>query len=289
MCVPGCMDRVAAMLPPRGAFPQGGAGPGSAAALPPAGAVPSRLALGMTGPFTSVLDLTHTLSAAFPVFPGDPAFDLKPYARLREDGYNMKAWHLVEHAGTHLDAPLHFSDDGADASEINAGTLIAPLAVVDVAAKARRNADYLLACEDLAAWETRHGTLPSGACVAMHSGWGRLATADPAHYVGRDALGTLHFPGIGPEAAAWLLRERDIAGLAVDTLSLDNGPSRDFPTHRVWLPAGRWGLENVANLERAPATGAILFVGLPKVKGATGAPVRLLALLPEQEHGPANA
>ena len=136
----------------------------------------------------------------------------------------------------------------------------------------------LLSRADLAAWEEKNGRLPNGCCVAMHSGWGRLATADPARFIGRDVNGTMHFPGVGPDAAEWLLKERQVTGLAVDTLSLDNGPSADFKTHYLWLPSGRWGLENVANLDRVPAAGATLVVGLPKVKDATGAPVRLFAL-----------
>lgn len=280
MCVRGCMETVRNGLR-RKPLPHASAGKSRAAANGAlTGTVAQRLACAAVGPFASVLDLTHTLSSAFPVFPGDPAIDLTPYARLSEDGYNMNAWQLVEHSGTHLDAPIHCSDEGASVDAIEASALVVPLAVVDVTAKAQEDADYLLSRDDLAAWETRYGMLPQGGCVAMHSGWGRLATADPARFIGRDADGTLHFPGIAPEAALWLLQERQIVGLAVDTLSLDNGPSRDFTTHHVWLPNGRWGLENVANLDRAPATGTILVVGLPKVKGATGAPVRLLALTP---------
>lgn len=279
MCVPGCMETVRTSRPRKPLPHEAGASRAAANGASPR-TVAWRLACAAVGPFASVLDLTHTLSPAFPVFPGDPPLDVTPYAKLSEDGYNMNAWRLVEHCGTHLDAPLHFSDGGASVDAIASSTLVAPLAVVDVSAKAQENADYLLSCDDLAAWERRYGMLPQGGCVAMHSGWGRLATAAPARFVGRDADGTLHFPGIAPEAALWLLQERQIAGLAVDTLSLDHGPSRDFPTHHVWLPNGRWGLENVANLDQAPATGAILVVGLPKVKGATGAPVRLLALMP---------
>ncbi|MEZ5787405.1 MAG: cyclase family protein [Xanthobacteraceae bacterium] len=280
MCVPGCMETMHNALP-RKPLPHAGAGPRRAAAnRASTGTVAQRLACAAVGPFESVLDLTHTLSPEFPTFPGDPPFDVRPYAKLSEDGYNMNAWQLVEHSGTHLDAPIHFSDDGVSVDALEASALVVALAVVDVTAKAQGNADYRLSRDDLAAWEERYGTLPRGGCVAMHSGWGRLATADPARFIGRDDDGTLHFPGIAPEAALWLLQERQIVGLAVDTLSLDNGPSRDFPTHHVWLPTGRWGLENVANLDQAPATGAILVVGLPKVKGATGAPVRLLALIP---------
>ena len=99
---------------------------------------------------------------------------------------------------------------------------------------------------------------------------GALATTDPGRFFdGRDVGGTFHFPGFAPEAAEWLLHERQVAGIAVDTLSLDHGPSQDFMTHQIWLPAGRWGLENVANLDQVPEFGATLVVGASKVKGAT--------------------
>lgn len=281
MCVPGCLETMLAVQSHRFVpHISGGSRVATGRAAAAAATAQTAHANGAIGAFASVLDLTHTLSPAFPVFPGDPAIDITPYATLREDGYNMKAWHLVEHTGTHLDAPIHFSDDGASVEAIDAATLVTPLAVVDVTAKAQENADYQLSREDLGEWEARHGRLPHGACVAMHSGWGERAIANPARYVGRDADGTLHFPGIAPDAACWLMAERRIVGLAVDTLSLDRGPSRDFPVHRLWLPSGRWGLENVAHLDQAPPAGAVLVVGLPKVKGATGAPVRLLALIP---------
>ena len=112
----------------------------------------------------------------------------------------------------------------------------------------------------------------------MLSGWS-AKVGDAAKYTGKDAAGTFHFPGIAPELPEWLLKERNVLGLAVDTLSLDNGPSKDFKTHKTWLPSGRWGLENVANLDKVPASGATLVVGLAKVKGATGGPVRLIALV----------
>jgi kynurenine formamidase len=161
---------------------------------------------------------------------------------------------------------------------IPARRLVAPLAVVDVSDKASKDSDYQLSRADLAAWERRHGRLPQGCCVAMHSGWARRVD-EPHRYTGKDASGAMHFPGIAPEAAEWLLKARNVAGLAVDTLSLDHGVSRDFRTHVLWLSAGRWGLENVANLDDVPATGATLVVGLAKVKGATGSPARLIALL----------
>jgi kynurenine formamidase len=91
--------------------------------------------------------------------------------------------------------------------------------------------------------------------------------------------GGLHFPGFSAEAAQWLMKERRVTGIAVDTMSLDNGASKDFKVHYSWLPSGRWGLENVAALDQVPANGATLVVGIPKVKDATGGPTRLMALV----------
>jgi kynurenine formamidase len=112
----------------------------------------------------------------------------------------------------------------------------------------------------------------------MLSGWGQHV-GNSARFTGKDAAGVLHFPGFGVDAAEWLIKERKVVGLAVDTLSLDHGPSKDFKVHYAWLPSGRWGLENVANLDQVPASGATLVVGLAKVEGATGGPARLIALV----------
>jgi kynurenine formamidase len=112
----------------------------------------------------------------------------------------------------------------------------------------------------------------------MNSGWARYA-GDAGKFVGKDSAGVMHFPGFSAEAADWLIKQRKVVGIAVDTLSLDHGPSKDFKTHLAWLPSGRWGLENVANLDQVPASGATLVVGLAKIKDATGGAARLLALV----------
>jgi len=273
MCVPGCQEAVRSALSRRGFFKGAVAAGFTATAAAPdvADAAPARA-------FTSVVDLTHTMSPEFPTFFGVPGIEMEKKFDLKKDGFNLYWWRIVEHAGTHLDAPIHFSESGATVEKIPADTLVVPLAVVDVAAKVAQNPDYLLSREDLSAWEKRHRRLPQGCCVAMHSGWARHVS-DPAKYTGKDASGVFHFPGVGPEAAEWLMKERTISGLAVDTLSLDNGPSKDFKVHYSWLPSGRWGLENVANLDKVPPAGATLVVGVAKVKDATGGPARLIALV----------
>jgi kynurenine formamidase len=228
--------------------------------------------------FKAIVDLTHTMSAEFPTFDGGPGIAMERIGELKKDGYNIFRWHLIEHAGTHLDAPVHFSEAGITADKIPADTLVAPLAVVDVTAQAAKNPDYQLSPDDLVAWERRYGRLPDHCCVAMHSGWARYV-ADAAKFTGKDTAGVLHFPGFSGQAAEWLLKQRTVVGIAVDTLSLDHGPSKDFKTHLTWLPSGRWGLENVANLDKVPPVGAMLTVGVAKIKDATGGAARLLALL----------
>jgi kynurenine formamidase len=153
---------------------------------------------------------------------------------------------------------------------------VVPLVVVDIAGKAQDDPDALLTPDDLLAFEATHGAIPAHSCVAMRSGWERFV-AGPG-FCNVDAQGVMHFPGFHPDATAFLI-ERDAVGLAVDTLSLDHGVSRDFPTHRAWLPTGRWGLEAVANLATLPPVGATIVVGGPKIEGATGGPARVLALV----------
>jgi kynurenine formamidase len=264
MCVPGCREAIQRVISRRGFF----AGTASAGFFA-AQAQASRS-------FSTVVDLTHTLSPSFPTFFGTPGITIDRRHTLKRDGANVAWWHVLEHAGTHVDAPFHYSDAGATADKIAPEQLVVPLAVVDVAAKAARNADYQMLRQDLAEWEEKHGPLPENACVAMNSGWAQHATS--ARYAGKNS-GTMHFPGIHPQAAEWLISERRIAGLAVDTLSLDHGPSRDFKTHQLWLPSGRWGIENIANLDQVPPAGATIVVGLPKVKDASGGPARIFALI----------
>jgi kynurenine formamidase len=276
MCVPGCQEAVRAALSRRGFFKGAAAAGFAAAAIAPAEAATAPVR--SRRQFKQVVDLTHIMSAEFPTFFGVPGIEIEKKFDFKKDGFNLNWWRIIEHAGTHLDAPIHFSESGATVEKIVAGDLVVPLAVIDVRKQAEKNPDYLVGIEDVRAWEKAHRRLPDNCCVAMLSGWAERA-GDAGKFTGKDAGGTFHFPGFAPQLAEWLLKERKVAGLAVDTLSLDHGPSKDFKTHYTWLPAGRWGLENVANLDKLPAAGATLVVGLAKVKGATGGPTRLIALV----------
>lgn len=271
MCVAGCMEVVRKQLSRRGLF----AG-GAALALGGAASFKAETVLAQARP-TRVIDLTHVMSPEFPTFFGVPGVEFTKQFDFKKDGFNLNWWRIIEHAGTHMDAPIHFSENGASVDKITAEQLVCPLAVVDVTAKAAANPDYQVTRADLIEWESRHGRIPDGACVAMNSGWGKFV-GDAAKFTGKDSGGVFHFPGFSPEATEFLLRERSVWGLAVDTISLDHGPSKDFKTHYMWLPTGRWGLECVANLDAVPPVGATILVGAPKVKDATGGPTRLFAL-----------
>src|SRR5574337_173343 len=224
-----------------------------------------------------VLDLSHTLSSTTPIWPGFAPIQIKTLVTHDKDGFYANQWTVHEHHGTHLDAPLHFGKGKWAADAIPEASLVCPAVVIHVHERAKTNADTLVTVDDLKVWEGKHGRIPSGAAVFMHSGW-EARIGDQAAYRNMDDTQALHFPGFSPEAADFLLRERQINGIGVDTLSLDYGASKDFKVHYAVLPANKWGLENLANLARIPERGATVFVGLPKVKGASGGPTRVLAV-----------
>jgi kynurenine formamidase len=273
MCVPGCLETVGRRLSRRGLL--GGAGLAAAAGAAAGLAPPLRAAEPRS--FSRVVDLTHAMGPDFPTYDGGSNLAMETVVTLAKDGYNMYRWLLVEHTGTHMDAPIHFGDGVQSADAIPVEHLVVPLVIVDIRAKAEDDADAQLTPDDLEAFEAEHGPVPDGACVAMLSGWDTRVGGP--EFRNADGNGAMHFPGFHVEAAQYLMSERNAVGIAVDTLSLDYGMSPDFATHYAWLPTNRWGLEAVANLALLPPTGATLVVGGPKIKGATGGPSRVLALL----------
>lgn len=273
MCVPGCHKVVMERLSRRGFFRAAGA-VSAAAAL--AHALPTAARAQATS-FSRVVDLTHTLDEDFPTYFGEKQLEIEPMMTYEKNKLNINRWHLVEHTGTHIDSPFHFSADGPSVDKLGPDVLVVPLVVVDVKEKAAADPDYQLSVADIEAFEQANGALPERCCVAMNSGWAQHVRSEKFRNAGAD--GVMHFPGFHPDATNLLL-QRNVAGIGVDTLSLDYGASKDFAVHYSWLPAGRWGMECMANLDEAPATGATLVVGSPMIAGATGGPSRLFALLP---------
>lgn len=222
-------------------------------------------------------DLTHELFPDFPTYFGEPQLKIVSKFNYKDHKFNLNEWIVNEHTGTHVDAPLHFSADGRSVAEIPVENLVVPLAIIDIREKASGNADAQVTPDDVKAWVAKNGPIPDKACVAMLSGWDAHVTS--AKFRNADDKKVMHFPGFHVEAAKMLLETTTASGMAVDTLSLDFGPSPDFATHYAWLPAGRWGLECAANLGRLPAKGAMLVLGAPKIRGATGGPCRAMAFV----------
>ena len=224
-----------------------------------------------------VEDMTYDLHEDFPTYFGVSGFKKEQKFNYEEHKFNLFQLDINEHTGTHIDAPLHFSADGQAVNEVPVENLVVPLCVVHIHEKAANDADAQVTPDDIKAWISKHGDIPDKACVAMHSGWGNHMGTDKFRNVGSDEK--MHFPGFHLEAAQMLMEETGAVGLAVDTLSLDHGPSGDFATHYAWLPTNRYGLENVANLEKVPASGATLVVGAPKIRGGSGGPTRIFAMV----------
>ena len=221
-------------------------------------------------------DLTHPLTTSFPAFvPGEEAAR-RTTVTIEANGYYMQEWRIIEHIGTHLDAPGHFVVGGRLATELRPAELIAPAVVVDIADLAARDPDTVVTVDDLRAFERRHGRIPRDGVVLMDSGWA-AKVGDPDAYRNPDAAGTLHFPGFGPEATEWLVRRRGVRGVGVDTLSTDPGNSTTFETHVILAEADRYGLENLANLDRIPRRGATVVVGLIPYQEGSGGQARILA------------
>ncbi len=246
---------------------------GAAAATVASGTTTPAMAAGHGG----VMDMTHTYDAAFPTYFGKPGLEATQAFNFKDNGFNLFNLALNEHTGTHVDAPLHFSADGLAVNEIPVSNLVCPLAVIDIAARAAEDADAQVTPADIKAWTDANGPIPDGACVAMHSGW--AGKTGGAGFRNADDAGTMHFPGFHVEAAQMLIEDTGAAAIAVDTLSLDHGPSADFATHYAWLPTNRYGIECLANLDKVPASGATLVVGAPTHRGGSGGPARIFAMV----------
>lgn len=226
--------------------------------------------------FSRVVDMTHTVDPDFPTYFGAPQFSMEQKFNYKEHYFNLFEFTVNEHTGTHIDAPLHFSEDGLSVDELPVEELVSPLCVIDIADRAAENADTQVTPDDIKTWIATNGDIPENSCVAMNSGWSaRLGSDKFRNFDGEKQ----HYPGFHVEAAALLMEETGARSIAVDTLSLDHGISPDFATHYAWLPTGRFGIENIASLDKVPASGATVVVGAPKHRGGTGGPARIFTLI----------
>ena len=273
MCLPGTVEKVRESEPTitrRTALAGGGAA--ALAALLPGEAVAHKRRFRLRR--GRLVDLTHTFTAGFPVYTGNPP-SRRTLTRIDPDGFYKLEWTFDEHSGTHMDAPAHFVAGGRFTPQLRMRELVLPIVVIVISKRAARDPDTVVTADDLRRFERRHGRIPDGALVAMDSGWA-AKIGDQAAYKGGPP-GDYHFPGFGDEAIEFLLERRNAAAIGVDTLSLDNGPSTTFSVHVNWLNADNYGLENLANLDKLPPHGATAIVGVIPWQDGSGGPARVFA------------
>jgi kynurenine formamidase len=214
-----------------------------------------------------------------PCWPGDPPVALTPVATLAREGYFLRELRISEHGGTHVNAPASFVAGGMAIADYPAAGWVRSAVVIAARSPAQSNPDWVLDVATVRAWEAEHGPIPAGSVVLVDTGWGDR-WGDPAAFLNADAAGRLHFPGIDPETAQWLLDERAIAGVGTDTPGVDPGWSQDFATNQRVLARQGIVIECVANLDQVPPVGATLAIGVLPLVGGSGAPAAILAFCP---------
>jgi kynurenine formamidase len=230
-----------------------------------------------TQPRPTVIDLTHVIDVHMPTFSGRQEFTA---TQVGAGSINVRTVEVGEHTGTHVDAPIHFVKGKATVDVLPAGDLVATAVVLDVRSQVKQDPDYRVRVADLEQWERAHGRIPYGALVIASTGWSARWT-DAKRYRNADAAGVMHFPGFGTEAVAWLIHNRPrVVGIAIDTLSVDPGPSTSFDVHKLSGGAGFYHVENLDRPDRLPAKGATVVVGVIPFDHGSGAPARVLALVP---------
>ena len=282
MCVPGTIEAVRSHVEhmeeeaktlrlDRRAALLAGAGAALATAFP-AGA----LAAGRKDGGKKAQDLTHVFRVGTPMFPGVPRPSKTTHVTVPVNGFYGQIWNFWEHTGTHLDVPAHFIVGGRTTPQLTLDELMAPIAVIDISERAASNPDTVVTTDDLRRYERGHGKIKRGSLVAMNSGWDTRAGSE-TEYRNTDASGTMHFPAWSADAVDWLVDERDVAAIGVDTLSLDPGNATAFVAHVALLAANRFGIENLANLGEIPPKGATAFVGVIPWEDGSGGPARVVA------------
>lgn len=230
------------------------------------------------------IDLSYEFSSQTLYWPNNPTgFVLDTFSEgITPGGYYYSSFGInaPEHGGTHLDAPIHFSAKGLSAEKIDLKQLTGEAIIIDVSAKALKNRDYLISVNDILDWEKTNGAIGENSIVLFKTGYGPFYPDAEKYFgtaeKGNEALAKLHFPGIDPKAAEWLVQHKAKA-VGIDTPSIDYGQSKDFKTHQILMGANIPAFENVANLEQLPVTGSYV-VALPmKIKNGSGGPLRIIA------------
>jgi len=230
--------------------------------------------------YSMIVDLTQKISEKSPNWEGleKSPFEATTVGTYDKDGYFAREFKMPEHFSTHIDAPAHFARGVWTVDQIPPERLVAPLVVLDVTEQCSVNRDYQITLDDLARWEKANQTIPQGSIVIASTGWAKKFN-NMKDYRGAGADGVMHFPGFSLEAAKFLVDQRGIYAIGIDTMSIDPGNAANFPVHHYTLPRNVYQIENVGDLSKAPDSGAIVVAAPIKLEGGSGGPARILVMI----------
>ncbi len=228
--------------------------------------------------YSRVIHLSHVIDPNIPRWEGDPSVEFETVADWEKDGYYLRQFSMGEHSATHINAPISFHGNGAGIDEYPANSLVLPAVVIDICPSVAVNPDYVLSIADIEVWEDRYGKIPDKCLVLLRTDWQEKWNDEKAFF-NKDVRGTMHFPGFGVDATKLLIQKRNIAGIGIDTHGVDGGKETNFTINRLVLDQPRIVLENLTNLEQLPSTGITIVIGILRLRGGSGSPVCVVALL----------
>jgi len=230
--------------------------------------------------YSRVVDLSHVISPQIPLWPGDPKVVFKVVATMKKDGYYLRSFTIGEHSATHMNAPNSFMSGNTEAiTSYSAVKRVVPTVVIDARAQCAADADYQLTKQDVLDWEAKNGKIAPGSFVVMFTGW-QDKWNDPAAFIGQDAKGDLHFPGFAGATSKWLVTDRQIAGVGIDTHGVDPGSDTSYATNTEMANTHKIAIECMANLDQLPAKGATLVLAPLQLQDGSGSPMDIVAFVP---------
>ena len=251
-------------------------GPNSTASSPSPSAASSQKTIG----YSRVIDLSHVVSPKIPLWPGDPHVVFTVVATMAKDGYYLRKFAIGEHSATHMNAPNSFVSGNTQAiTSYSAQQRVVPAVVIDARKQCAADADYQLTRQDVADWESANGQIKPGSFVIMLTGW-EDKWNDPKAFINQDAKGNLHFPGFAKATTMWLVSDRQIAGVGIDTHGVDPGSDTSYATNTEMADTHKIAIECMANLDQLPPKGATLILAPLQLQDGSGSPMDIIALVP---------